>query len=175
MGAIASESEYGRLCRETLCPVRESRAPPALVRSELEEVVEDLAEEARIKGWTIVCEVTEARDMWDIQACVHWDGKEQESAIQWSSSGMGTGKESGRSMAICIPFSGAETAPSRLVGQRGRRNSVLIIAAERMAEGSDALVADAAGLLVSLANHVRSVVFGGQAISPSKQQNRSRH
>lgn len=118
MGAIASESEYGRLCRETLCPVRESRAPPALVRSELEEVVEDLAEEARIKGWTIVCEVTEARDMWDIQACVHWDGKEQESAIQWSSSGMGTGKESGRSMAICIPFSGAETAPSRLVGQR---------------------------------------------------------
>ncbi len=43
---------------------------PMLLRPELIVDTDDLVEAARIKGWTVVCEGTEAQARWDMQALV---------------------------------------------------------------------------------------------------------
>ena len=78
IGAMASESEYGRLLSDTWysnSDSPESRFDRVLVLMRLELLIDvEVLADARINGWTTVCEVTEAREWWDIQACVHEGG-----------------------------------------------------------------------------------------------------
>lgn len=77
VGAIASESDFGRCDADALTP----RLPRPTAESLFDERVEfvlasELAEpveercDPRINGWIVLCELTETRGRSDIQACV---------------------------------------------------------------------------------------------------------